>query len=117
MIHPYAYYLGRAARWSPERVAVIEGEARLTYREIDQRVSALARALVHLGVKPGDRVAVLQANNHEFMEALAGAARAGAAFVPILGMLTEADHAYIVRSEEHTAEPPSTLPPVSRLLL
>jgi len=97
MIHPYAYYLGRAARWYPERIAAIEGEARLTYRELDRRVSALARALVHLGVKPGDRVAVLQANNHEFMEALAGAARAGAAFVPILGMLTEADHAYVVQ--------------------
>src|SRR3970040_1288322 len=97
MIHPYAYYLGRAARWSPERIAVIEGEARLTYREIDQRASALARALIHLGVKPGDRVAVLQANNHEFMEALVGAARAGAAFVPILGMLTETDHAYVVQ--------------------
>ncbi len=97
MIHPYAYYLGRAARWSPERIAVIEGEARLTYRELDQRASALARALIHLGVKPGDRVAVLQANNHEFMEALAGAARSGAAFVPILGMLTEADHAYVVQ--------------------
>lgn len=97
MIHPYAYYLGRAARWYPERIAVIEGEARLTYRELDRRASALARALIHLGVKPGDRVAVLQANNHEFMEALAGAARAGAAFVPILGMLSEADHAYVVQ--------------------
>jgi acyl-CoA synthetase (AMP-forming)/AMP-acid ligase II len=97
MIHPYAYYLSRAARWYPERIAVIEGEARLTYRQLDRRASALARALIHLGVKPGDRVAVLQANNHEFMEALAAAARAGAAFVPILGMLTEADHAYIVQ--------------------
>jgi acyl-CoA synthetase (AMP-forming)/AMP-acid ligase II len=96
MIHPYAYYLGRAARRYPEHVAVIEGETRLTYRELDDRVSALARALVALGVRPGDRVAVLQANNHQFMEALAGAARAGAAFVPMLGILTEADHAWMV---------------------
>src|SRR3989338_4263162 len=77
MIHPYAYYLGRAARWYPERIAVIEGDRRLTYRELDRRVTALARALGRLGVRPGDRIAVLQANNHEFMEALAGAARAG----------------------------------------
>src|SRR3990170_3107071 len=93
MIHPYAYYLGRAARWYPERIAVIEGDRRLTYRELDRRVSALARALVRLGVRPGDRVAVLQANIQEFMEALVGAARAGAGFVPMLGMLTEGDHA------------------------
>ena len=96
MIHPYAYYLGRAARWYPERIAVIEGDRRLTYRELDRRVTALARALGRLGVRPGDRIAVLQANNHEFMEALAGAARAGAPFVPMLGMLTEADHAHMV---------------------
>ncbi|OGL13860.1 MAG: hypothetical protein A3G97_15450 [Candidatus Rokubacteria bacterium RIFCSPLOWO2_12_FULL_69_21] len=96
MIHPYAYYLGRAARWYPDLVAVIEGETRLTYRELDARVGALAGALHALGVRPGDRVAVLQANNHQFMEALAGAARAGAAFVPMLGILTEADHAYML---------------------
>src|SRR3990167_11478553 len=96
MIHPYAYYLGRAARWYPERIAVIEGDRRLTYRELDRRVTALARALGRLGVRPGDRIAVLQANNHEFMEALAGAARAGAPFVPMLGVLTEADHAHMV---------------------
>src|SRR3989338_8735564 len=96
MIHPYAYYLARAARCYPERIAVIEADRRLTYRELDRRVSALARALVRLGVRPGDRVAVLHANNHEFMEALAGAARAGAAFVPMLGVLTEADHAHMV---------------------
>ncbi len=96
MIHPYAYYLDRAARWYPEHVAVIEGEIRLTYRGLDARVSALARALHALGVRPGDRVAVLQANNHQFMEALAGAARAGAAFVPMLGILTEADHAWVL---------------------
>ena len=96
MIHPYAYYLGRAARWYPERTAVIEGETRLAYRALDARASGLARALIQLGVRPGDRVAVLQANNHEFMEALAGIARSGAAFVPMLGMLTEADHAHMV---------------------
>src|SRR3972149_8159858 len=90
MVHPYAYYLGRAARWYPDHVAVIEGETRLTYREMDARVGALAGALHALGVRPGDRVAVLQANNHQFMEALAGAARAGAGFVPMLGGLTEA---------------------------
>lgn len=95
MIHPYAYYLERAARWYGERVAVIEGERRLTYRELAARARALARALIRLGVRPGDRVAVLQANTHEFMEALAGVAGAGAAFVPMLGMLTEADHAYM----------------------
>jgi acyl-CoA synthetase (AMP-forming)/AMP-acid ligase II len=96
MIHPYSYYLERAARWYPGQTAVIEGEKRLTYRELDERVSALARALISLGVRNGDRVAVLQANTHHFMEALAGSARAGAAFVPMLGILTESDHSHMI---------------------
>ncbi len=96
MIHPYAHYVGRAAAWWPERVAVIEGARRLSYRELDDRASALARGLIALGVGPGDRVAVLQANTHRFMEALVGAARAGAAFVPMLGILTEDEHAHML---------------------
>ena len=100
MIHPYAYYLGRAARWYPEHIAVIEGGARLTYRELDGRANALARALHALGVRQHDRVAVLQANTHQFMEALAGIAGLGAAFVPMLGILTEADHAHMLQDAE-----------------
>jgi len=45
MIHPYSYYLARAARWYPENLAVIEGEKRLSYAELDSRIDALARAL------------------------------------------------------------------------
>ncbi len=102
MIHPYSYYPARAARWYPGNTAVIEGDKRLTYAELDSRIDALARALVALGVKPGDRVAVLQANNHQFMESLCASARAGAAFVPMLGILSEEDHAYIL--EDAAAE-------------
>ncbi len=96
MIHPYSYYPARAARWYPGNIAVIEGEKRLSYAELDARIGALARALVALGVEPGDRVAVLQANSHQFMVALCASARAGAAFVPMLGILSEDDHAYIL---------------------
>lgn len=96
MIHPYAYYPGRAARWYPEQVAVIDGDVRLTYRALEARTGALAGALLARGVKKGDRVAVLQANTFRFMEALIAIARTGAAFVPMLGSLTEADHAHIL---------------------
>lgn len=96
MIHPYSYYLDRAARRYPHNIAVIDGDISLTYRELNARADAMARALSALGVARGDRVAVLQANNHQFMEALVGAARVGAAFVPMLGILTEQVHAYML---------------------
>ena len=100
MIHPYSYYLGRAAQRYPDRVAVIDGDIRLTYRALNARIDSLALALRALGVGRGDRVAVLQANNHQFMEALVGIARVGAAFVPMLGILTEADHAYMLEDTD-----------------
>ena len=96
MIHPYSYYLGRAAGRYPDRVAVVEGDTSLTYGALNARIDSLALALAALGVGRGDRVAVLQANNHQFMEAVVGIARVGAAFVPMLGILTEADHAHML---------------------
>ncbi|MBM3556941.1 MAG: long-chain fatty acid--CoA ligase, partial [Alphaproteobacteria bacterium] len=96
MIHPYAYYPIRAARWHPARIAIIDGDTRVSYRALEARTGALARALVARGIRRGDRVAILQANTHRFMEALIAVARTGAAFVPMLGSLTEADHAHIV---------------------
>ncbi|MDP6708081.1 MAG: AMP-binding protein [Alphaproteobacteria bacterium] len=96
MQHPYSYYPGRAASWSPEKTALIEGEKRRTYAEFDARIGRTANALAAMGVEKGDRVAVLHQNNITFIEQVCGAARAGAVFVPLLGILPETDHAYMV---------------------
>ncbi len=96
MQHPYSYYPRRAAVWNPEKVALIEGEKRQSYREFDARISRIANALGRMEVEKGDRVAVLHQNNITFIEQICGAARAGAAFVPLLGVLPERDHAYMV---------------------
>jgi hypothetical protein len=44
MIHPYAHYPARAARRWPERLALVDGERRRSYRELDERATRLARA-------------------------------------------------------------------------
>src|SRR5690606_20208113 len=54
------------------------GPARLDYRELDARVAKLAGALAGLGVKRGDRVALLSENRPEFLEVILAAARLGA---------------------------------------
>ncbi len=100
MIHPYAHYPARAAgRW-PDRVALIEGERRLTYRELDERATRLARALVAKGLAPGERVALVQENRIEYVETVIAIARAGGALVPLLGALTGPEHAFVVRDAE-----------------
>lgn len=100
MIHPYAHYPARAAARWPERVALVDGERRRTYRELDLQSTRLARALVDLGLEPGERVAVVQENRIEYVEVVIAIARAGGALVPLLGALTAAEHAFMVGDAE-----------------
>ncbi|HEY8488267.1 MAG TPA: long-chain fatty acid--CoA ligase [Thermaerobacter sp.] len=75
--------LARAALLHPNKTALIDGDRRLSYRELNGRVNALARGLVDLGVRKGDRVAILMPNRIEFLEVLFAAAKIGAVAVPI----------------------------------
>ncbi len=100
MIHPYSHYPTRAARCWPDRVALIDGERRRNYRELDARATQLARALVGLGLEPGERVAVVQENRIEYVETVIAIARAGGALVPLLGALTEGEHVFMTRDSE-----------------
>ncbi len=96
MIHPYSHYLRRAAERWPDKTALREADRSLAYRELDERAGRLAAALLRLGVKPGERVAIVQENCTRYVEAVCAVARAGAVFVPMLGSLTEREHAYMV---------------------
>jgi long-chain acyl-CoA synthetase len=70
-----------ADRWA-ERIALSAGRE-ITFRQLDEDSDRLASALQRLGVQRGDRVAALLDNSIEFVVALWGALKAGAAFVPI----------------------------------
>ncbi|MCL2417679.1 MAG: AMP-binding protein [Conexibacteraceae bacterium] len=61
-----------------DRPAVIDERGSVTYRELDNRVNALATAWIDRGLKPGDGVAILTRNHRGFLEALFAAARCGA---------------------------------------
>ena len=100
MIHPYSHYPARTARRWPDRVALIDGARRRSYRELDERATQLARALIHRGLLPGERVCVVQENRIEYVEMAIAIARAGGAVVPLLGALTEREHAFMLRDSE-----------------
>jgi acyl-CoA synthetase (AMP-forming)/AMP-acid ligase II len=100
MIHPYSHYPARAARRWPGRVALVDGERRRSYRELDERATQLARALLDLGLRSGERIAVVQENRIEYVETVIGIARAGGVLVPLLGALTGAEHSFMVRDAE-----------------
>ncbi len=75
--------LRSSAAKRPTDEAVVCGDARLTYAELDDRSEAVAQYLVSRGVKPGDRVGIFSSKNAEETIALFGILKAGAAFVHI----------------------------------
>src|SRR2546430_1655284 len=84
MVHDW---LARRALLSPERVALIDalrGHRRITWREWNAAAHQTAR-LLHdtLGVRRGDRVAVLAMNCVEFLDVLFACARLGAILQPL----------------------------------
>jgi acyl-CoA synthetase (AMP-forming)/AMP-acid ligase II len=81
------YYFGdllaRSARKFPNKTAVVFEGVRLTYKEVDDRANAIANSLIGMGVKRGDRVALLADNTYEWIEMYFAPAKAGAIFVPV----------------------------------
>ena len=86
----------RAETYFGEKVGVVDGDKRFTYRQFGERTHRLANALVALGIEPGDRVSFLTYNTHQLLEAYYGVLEAGAVMNPINIRLTPGEIAYIV---------------------
>src|SRR5579864_4062822 len=71
-------FLSRAAAVYPDKLAVVHGERRFSYREFYERCCRLADALRRRGIGPGDTVAVLAPNVPALLEAHYGVPMAGA---------------------------------------
>ena len=69
-------FLKDTASEHPDRVALVFREHRFTYQEADRRSNQLARALLHSGVKTGDRVAIFNTESHRSLEIIFGSAKA-----------------------------------------
>ncbi len=82
-----AYLLHRlltdAAARQPRRPAIAASGCVLTYQELDQLSNKVARALLRLGVSPGDRVGVLAPKSAASVIGIYGALKAGACYVPL----------------------------------
>jgi fatty-acyl-CoA synthase len=89
-------FLERTATAFPERVGVVDGERRLTWAELRERVRRLAKALQERGLEHGDRVAFLAWNSLELLEAHFAVPRAGCVLVPINTRLAPHEVDYIV---------------------
>ena len=92
--------LKRAAQRFPERIAVTDGNRRVSYAEIERDANRFANYLVSRGLKPGDKISTICNNSIEFVKALFGIHRAGLVWVPINTMLGPSDMDYILGHAE-----------------
>ena len=79
-----------------DSTALIVGDERLTYRQLDEAVGRLSSALLSRGLKPGDRVATWMGKTWLACIMPLAAARAGLVHVPINPVLKHAQAAHIL---------------------
>jgi acyl-CoA synthetase (AMP-forming)/AMP-acid ligase II len=65
------------------RLALVQGDRALTYRELGMRVARLAAGFAGLGLRPGDRIVLLMPNRPELVESLWAAFHGGFVAVPV----------------------------------
>ncbi len=90
-------FLYRAAYLYPDKVAVVHGQRRYSYRELAERSWRLASALRSAGLAKGDRVATLLFNSPAMLEAHFGVPTAGGILVAVNNRLSSAEVGYILR--------------------
>jgi long-chain acyl-CoA synthetase len=77
------YSLRRAARYYAGRTAIVSGEARPTFRELQDRVTRIAAALKRHGFQAGDRLAILLPNGAAYVELVYACSWLGVIAVPL----------------------------------
>lgn len=95
--------LGDVLRGDPDRTALIAGDDRLTYADLDDRASRTAAGFLHLGIRRGDRVVVQLQNTTGFVVAFLALVRIGAAPVLALPAHRESEIRYLCELSEARA--------------
>lgn len=95
--------LRRNTRIYRKKTALVDGEKRFNYGEINQRINRLANALRDLGLKAQDRVAVMANNCHQLVEVCFAIEMAGCVIVPVNTRLSPEETAHILNHSESTA--------------
>ena len=90
----------RTALEAPARVALIEGERRLSYRELDDSIDRVAAALQREGVGARETIAICAVSSLEYVATFLGALRAGVVVAPLAPSATAKNLAEMARDCE-----------------
>jgi fatty-acyl-CoA synthase len=90
----------RAETEFSNKIGIVCGDIRLTYREYGRRANQLSNALSTLGLGKGERVAWLGYNCHRLLEAYYGVVQMGAVLLPLNIRITPSEIAFILEDSE-----------------
>ncbi|MEU9166475.1 amino acid adenylation domain-containing protein [Streptomyces sp. NPDC048420] len=114
----------RQAARTPDATAVVHGETRLTYAELDARASELASVMISRGAAPERRVALALPRSADLVVAILAVLKTGAAYVPLdpeypaerlAYMLTDSAPVLLLSTREVAPNLPATAVPVLAL--
>ena len=91
-----------ADRFGPREALMYEGR-RWTFAEFRDEVDRVARALINLGVQPGDKVSLWMPNRADWLFLFGAIAKIGAVIVPINTRFRTGDMEYLVQHSDSTA--------------
>ncbi|MGV8977067.1 MAG: long-chain-fatty-acid--CoA ligase [Cellulomonas sp.] len=103
MSYNLASLLEGSARRFPARDAIVVGDTRLTYAQVDGAANQVANLLVARGIAPGDKVALSCPNLPYFTIVYFGILKAGATVVPLNVLLRSREVAYHLGDSEAKA--------------
>ena len=92
--------LDEPLRRRPDDEALVDAHERLTYRQLDERVAEAAAGLAHLGLGPGDRLAVSLPNGTDIVVLFLAAMRLGAVWVGIHPAMAAPERAWLLADAE-----------------
>jgi long-chain acyl-CoA synthetase len=95
--------LQESARRYPDKTAIIFNESKATYAQLNALANQIANALVHIGIKPGDKVAISCPNLPYFPMIYYGILKAGAVVVPLSVLLKKDEIAYHLNDSDAKA--------------
>jgi long-chain acyl-CoA synthetase len=87
----------------PDKMAVIFGESGYTYRFLNAETNRVANALISIGIKKGDHVAIWLPNCLEFLTAFYGILKIGAVALPMNILFKERELRFLLSNSESKA--------------
>ena len=87
----------------PDKEAIVHGNKKVTWKTLNDHVNSLGNALIDLGIKKGDKVAVLLQNQPEFVESLFAMHKTGIAPAPVNNRYVGEEIEYIVNGSDSVA--------------